>query len=124
MMQTSTIPLTIFFIYFFLRKFRTFFGGNFRKVIIVGTGKKANQLAEFFNENLDYGYKLERIFEFKKEKDLEFEQCFSFVNANNIDEIYCSLASFNNTDINRFVDFTDNNLKVLTHFGNHTSGDE
>lgn len=112
-LSIALITFVKFFIYFFLRKFRTFFGGNFRKVIIVGTGKKANQLAEFFNENLDYGYKLERIFEFKKEKDLEFEQCFSFVNANNIDEIYCSLASFNNTDINRFVDFTDNNLKVL-----------
>ncbi len=113
LLSIALIAFDKFFIYFFLRKFRTFFGGNFRKVIIVGTGKKANQLADFFNENLDYGYKLERVFEFKKEKDLEFEQCFSFVSANNIDEIYCSLTSFNNTDIDKFVDFTDNNLKVL-----------
>lgn len=113
LLSIALIAFDKFFIYFFLRKFRIFFGGNFRKVIIVGTGKKANQLADFFNENLDYGYKLERIFEFKKEKDLEFEQCFSFVSANNIDEIYCSLTSFNNTDIDKFVDFTDNNLKVL-----------
>lgn len=112
-LSIALITFVKFFIYFFLRKFRTFFGGNFRKVIIVGTGKKANQLADFFNENLDYGYKLERVFEFKKEKELEFEQCFSFVSANNIDEIYCSLTSFNNTDIDKFVDFTDNNLKVL-----------
>lgn len=112
-LSIALITFDKFFIYFFLRKFRTFFGGNFRKVIIVGTGKKANQLADFFNENLDYGYKLERVFEFKKEKELEFEQCFSFVSANNIDEIYCSLTSFNNTDIDKFVDFTDNNLKVL-----------
>lgn len=113
LLSIALIAFDKFFIYFFLRKFRTFFGGNFRKVIIVGTGKKANQLADFFNENLDYGYKLERVFEFKKEKELEFEQCFSFVSANNIDEIYCSLTSFNNTDIDKFVDFTDNNLKVL-----------
>lgn len=113
LLSIALIAFDKFFIYFFLRKFRTFFGGNFRKVIIVGTGKKANQLADFFNENLDYGYKLERVFEFKKEKELEFEQCFSFVSSNNIDEIYCSLTSFNNTDIDKFVDFTDNNLKVL-----------
>jgi putative colanic acid biosynthesis UDP-glucose lipid carrier transferase len=107
------ISLDKFFIYFFLRKFRALFGGNFRKVIIVGTGKKTNQLAEFFKENPDYGYKLEQIFEFKKNKESEFDQCFSFVNDNNIDEIYCSLSSFNNTGVNKFVDFTDNNLKVL-----------
>lgn len=113
LISLAVISFDKFFIYFFLRKFRAFFGGNFRKVIIVGTGKKANQLAEFFNENLDYGYKLEQVFEFRKDKETEFEQCFSFVNKHNIDEIYCSLGSFNNTDINKFVDFTDNNLKVL-----------
>ena len=51
----------------------TFFGGNFRKVIIVGSGKKVSQLAEFFTNNQDYGYKLEAVFEFKSEKEVEFD---------------------------------------------------
>jgi putative colanic acid biosynthesis UDP-glucose lipid carrier transferase len=115
----SIISLDKFFIYFFLRKFRAFFGGNFRKVIIVGSGKKVTQLAEFFNKNPDYGYKLEAIFEFKSEKEVDFDDCFSFVNQNNIDEIYCALSSFSNSDINKFVDFTDNNLKVLKFLPNN-----
>ena len=54
LISLSIISLDKFFIYFFLRKFRAFFGGNFRKVIIVGSGKKVTQLAEFFNQNPDY----------------------------------------------------------------------
>lgn len=114
----ALIAFDKFFIYFFLRKFRVFFGGNFRRVIIVGTGKKVTQLAEFFNQNPDYGYKLEHIFEFKEDKEIEFNDCFSFVIENNIDEIYCSLSCFNNSEVDKFVDFTDNNLKVLKFLPN------
>ena len=32
---------------------------------------------------------------------------------NKIDEIYCSLSDLSNADVNRFIDFTDNNLKIL-----------
>lgn len=113
LISLSIISLDKFFIYFFLRKFRAFFGGNFRKVIIVGSGKKVTQLAEFFNQNPDYGYKLEAIFEVKSDKENQFEQCFSYINENNIDEIYCSLSSLSNSEVNKFVDFSDNNLKVL-----------
>lgn len=100
-------------IFYILRKFRVVFGGNFRKVVVLGYGKKANQLVDFFNENPDYGYKLERVFDFKTEKKKDFEECFSFVLNNEIDEIYCSLSCFTNQEINNLVDFTDNNLKKL-----------
>ena len=49
-------------IYFFLRKYRVFYGGNFRRVIIIGNGKSVTQLEEFFNDNPDYGYKLVKVF--------------------------------------------------------------
>ena len=32
---------------------------------------------------------------------------------NGIDEIYCSMCDFNHNQINDFIDFSDNNLKVL-----------
>lgn len=102
-----------FSIYYFLRKLRVNFGGNFRRVVVVGFGKQVTQLVDFFNENPDYGYKLEYVFDAKEEKKTNFEKIFQYLNKNKIDEVYCSLASLSNSDLNKFVDFTDNNLKKL-----------
>lgn len=107
------IGLAKFFIYFALRRFRVVFGGNFRKVVIVGNGKSVGQLEDFFNENPDYGYKLEKIFTLVSNKKEQVEECFNFVMNNKIDEIYCSLADLSNAEVNKFIDFTDNNLKIL-----------
>lgn len=102
-----------FSVYYLLRRLRVTFGGNFRRVIIVGAGKQVDQLISFFNENPDYGYKLERVFDVKEEKKNAFKVCFDFVSNNKIDEIYCSLSSLTNTDLTYFVNYTDNNLKKL-----------
>jgi len=107
------ISFTKLFIYYFLRKFRVVFGGNFRRVVIVGNGKTVEQLADFFNENPDYGYKLIRVFDVVENKKTQIESCFDFVLEQKIDEIYCSLSDLTNTDISKFIDFTDNNLKIL-----------
>jgi putative colanic acid biosynthesis UDP-glucose lipid carrier transferase len=107
------ISFTKLFIYYFLRKFRVVFGGNFRRVVIVGDGKTVQQLADFFNENPDYGYKLIHIFYLVDNKKAQIEACFDFVMEQKIDEIYCSLSDLTNTDVNKFIDFTDNNLKIL-----------
>jgi len=101
------------FIYFFLRKYRALFGGNFRKVIIIGKGKGIDQLSDFFNENLDYGYQLIKIFEQDKPSDNYLEECYSFVLKNKIDEIYCSLDSLSNEQTDNVIDFADNNLIIL-----------
>lgn len=107
------VGLAKFFIYFSLRRFRVVFGGNFRRVVIVGNGKSVTQLEEFFNENPDYGYKLEKKFTLVPNKREQVEECFNFVMENKIDEIYCSLAELSNSEVNKFIDFTDNNLKIL-----------
>ena len=107
------ISSTKLFIYHFLRGIRVLFGGNYRSVVIVGNGKEVNQLAEFFNQNKDYGYKLTKIFDLKTSKKEQIEDCLRFVLENKIDEIYCSLVNVNNNEITVFIDFTDNNLKTL-----------
>lgn len=107
------VGLAKFFIYYSLRRFRVVFGGNFRRVVIVGNGKSVSQLEEFFNENPDYGYKLEKTFTLSPNKKEQVEECFNFVMENKIDEIYCSLAELSNAEVNKFIDFTDNNLKIL-----------
>jgi len=101
------------FIYYFLRRYRVLFGGNFRRVVVVGNGKSVDQLVEFFTENLDYGYLLVKTFHFEGDKRAKIEECFSFVTEHHIDEIYCSLNDLTNNQINGFIDFADNNLKIL-----------
>ncbi|WP_159801341.1 undecaprenyl-phosphate glucose phosphotransferase [Flavobacterium sp. MK4S-17] len=98
-------------VYYALRRFRVVFGGNYRRVVVVGSGKSVKQLIEFFNENPDYGYKLEGVYPLNSKE--EIDDCFDFAINHKIDEIYCSLSSLGTRDINRFVDFTDNNLKIL-----------
>ncbi len=114
----ATISLGIvtsfkFSIYFFLRYFRVVLGGNFRTVVVVGTGKSAEQLISFFNDNPDYGYKLIRIFDLKSEKKQQIQECYDFVINERIDEIYCSLSNLSPMEIESFIEFTDSNLKVL-----------
>ena len=100
-------------VYYFLRRIRVVFGGNFRRVVIVGEEKNTNELVNFFNDNPNYGYKLIKAFNFKANKKQEIHECFDFVIKNKIDEVYCALSDLSNTDVNNFIDFTDNNLKTL-----------
>ena len=101
------------FVYYFLRRFRVLYGGNFRKVVIVGEEKHTSELVHFFNDNPNYGYKLIKVFDLKTSKKLEIKECQDFVLENKIDEIYCALSDLTNIDVNNFIDFTDNNLKTL-----------
>lgn len=107
------IAILKLFIYYFLRKYRSLFGGNFRKVVIVGNEKKIQHLADFFNENLDYGYQLIKIFNLEGDKKTQISDCLSFVVAHKIDEVYCSMSDLSINQVNHFIDFADNNLKIL-----------
>ncbi len=101
------------FIYYFLRKYRTLYGGNFRQVVLLGTPKRVAQLASFFEDNPDYGYKLIKSFSTEADKKAAIDACFNFVKQEKIDEIYCSLFDLNNNQIKSIIDFADNNLKIL-----------
>lgn len=101
------------FIYYFLRKYRTLYGGNFRKVVIIGSPKRVAQLATFFDENLDYGYQLVKNFSTETDKKAVIEACYKFVKEEKIDEIYCSLFDLTNTQVNDIINFADNNLIIL-----------
>lgn len=102
-----------FSIFFLLKKYRIFYGGNLRNVIIIGNGKSVNELTDFFKDNPDYGYNLKNIFFLKGNKKEEIQEAFSFVIENKIDEIYGSLKSFTNNEIEDLINFADNNLKTL-----------
>ncbi|PKB16756.1 exopolysaccharide biosynthesis polyprenyl glycosylphosphotransferase [Flavobacterium sp. 5] len=101
------------FIYFFLRRYRILFGGNFRRVVLIGKHKNVKPLEQFFEENPDYGYKLIKEFDLYHQKIDYFKDIFSFILDNDIDEIYCAMEDLSNKQVEEFIFFADNNFKTL-----------
>ena len=100
-------------IYYFLKRYRVLFGGNFRTVILLGNSRSVEPLKHFFTENPDYGYKLEHVFDLEKDKARNLRESFAFVLEHRIDEMYCSMSDLTQNQINEIVYFADNNLKTL-----------
>jgi putative colanic acid biosynthesis UDP-glucose lipid carrier transferase len=101
------------FIYFFLRKYRIIFGGNFRRVVLIGKDKSIKPLQHFFEENPDYGYKLIKVLDLESHKSEYLEECFQFILDYKIDEIYCSMTDLSSKQVEDFIFFGDKNLKTL-----------
>nr|WP_298340696.1 undecaprenyl-phosphate glucose phosphotransferase [uncultured Algibacter sp.] len=97
---------------FLLKKYRTVLRGNIRKVIVIGDNDKSRQLIRTFNTRIDFGYKFEANFDTRR-KDFLLDDCFNYIIENSIDEIYFSVAELSNKQINRLIDFADNNLREL-----------
>ena len=97
---------------FLLKRYRKFYGGNLRTTVIVGDNLRTQQLREFFEKNPEFGYKFQKMFCTKNNKAF-LNDCFNYVIEENIDEIYCSMAELTQKQINKIVDFADNNLRVL-----------
>ena len=102
-----------FSIFFLLKKYRLFYRGNLRNVVILGNGKDVDELKTFFNSNLDYGYNLLKTFDLKANKITQIIECYDFIAENNVDEIYGSLNTLNNDDLADIINFADNNLKTI-----------
>ena len=102
-----------FSLFYFLKKYRLLYGGNFRKVVILGNGKSVEELKDFFTNNPDYGYNLAHIFDLKSDKKTEISESKKYVLENKIDEIYASINSLTNNEIDNLIHFADNNLKTI-----------
>ena len=97
---------------FLLKRYRKIYKGNLRKTIIIGDNIRTHQLKSFFNENPEFGYQFLKMFCTKKNKTF-LDDCFRFIVEESVDEIYCSMAELSQKQINKIVDFADNNLIVL-----------
>jgi putative colanic acid biosysnthesis UDP-glucose lipid carrier transferase len=100
-------------IYYLLKKYRTVLGGNYRNTVIIGKNKKTEQLEMFFKDNPEYGYQLQEVFDLRGDDKVEIEDCFEYIQKNQVDEIYSSVAELTNKEILKIIDFADNNLKIL-----------
>lgn len=106
------ISVVKFISYFLLLKYREKIKGNIRNVVVIGNNKKTAQLVNVFNERTQYGYHFVRQFS-PNDHSFNIMDCFRFIVQNNIDEIYCSVSELNNSELNQFINFADNNLKTL-----------
>lgn len=95
-----------------LKKYRSVLSGNIRNIVVIGENEKTRQLIKTFNTRLDYGYKFKGKFSVN-EGDFSLEKCFGYIIDNDIDEIYFSVSELSNKQINRLIDFADNNLREL-----------
>ena len=121
------------FYFYALRRYRIE-GGNFRKVILIGSGKGLNPLVDFMMNRADFGYKIMGYFTDDPKQSLDYEineRAFinngnghleylgnidayeNYVIENNIDEIYCSLTELKEKTITNIIDFGDQYLKIV-----------
>ncbi len=107
------VGLLKFSIFFLLKKYRLLYGGNHRNVIILGHGKSVDELKDFFTLNPDYGYKLAHVFDLKSNKKTELPLSNAYVLEHKIDEIYASINTLTNKEIDDLIYFADNNLKTI-----------
>ncbi|GAB5400718.1 MAG: undecaprenyl-phosphate glucose phosphotransferase [Aureisphaera sp.] len=103
----SAVKLAIFFL---LKKYRRLWGGNIRRVVILGLNQKTDRLRTFFENRTEYGYQLRKTFDISV---TPLEECFEYITENNIDEIYSSVAELDNENLVKLIDYADNNLKIL-----------
>jgi putative colanic acid biosynthesis UDP-glucose lipid carrier transferase len=87
-------------------------------VVIIGDQKNTAELAHFFEDNPDYGYRLKHNFNTEENKKSKIQECLEFIVEQKIDEIYCSLEDLTNTEVNDLIDFSDSNLKTLKFLPN------
>lgn len=107
------ITLAKIAIYYLLKKYRILLKGNLRRVVIIGLNQKTDQLRKFFEEKPEYGYVLLKTFNLSGESSYSLEQCLEYIDNNQIDEIYASVAQLDNILMNQLIDYADNNLKIL-----------
>lgn len=104
------VVLAKYLIFWLLKLFRKYYKGNLRRIVIIGHDDLTANFIKFVTENDDYGYKL---FESFSLVDTSPTDIITFCVENDIDEIYLSLEKANTKQVTVFIDYVDNNLKLL-----------
>ncbi|MEM9024298.1 MAG: sugar transferase, partial [Bacteroidota bacterium] len=97
-------------------------GFNYRKIIIIGWGRQAEEMGKLFQQRPEYGYKLLGFFDNEAENDQvlgRLSEVRAFVEAEEVDEIYCFMPSLDHNTIKELVEFGEENLiriKLITDF--------
>ena len=112
------IAITIFrTVYLYALKKYRIEGGNYRNIVIIGSNKSVQKTINFLEQHTELGYRIIGYFSDKNKSKKNYlgniESSFNYTLDNEIDEIYCSISELTNSQIKDFIDFTDNNFKIL-----------
>lgn len=110
----SGMLLMKFLMYCVLKRYRLK-GGNRRKTVIIGHNDATKVLETFFLNKPIYGYNYVGYFTNKPSEGKlgDFNEFFDFISGQNIDDIYCSISEFSNSDIKRLVTYANTHFKTL-----------
>src|SRR5690606_31420078 len=104
------IGIVKYFVFWLLKIFRKYYKGNLRRIVIIGHDELTNNFINFVTTNDDYGYSLTKSFSLTNTRSSEI---VAFCNEHDVDEIYLSLEKTTTHQFSFFIDYVDNNLKLL-----------
>ena len=99
-----------------LQKYRAR-GGNYRKVVLMGSSENILKFNTFLKGHPEMGYQVLGFFNDTKlalKNYLgEIDSSFDYMLKNEVDEIICSINDLSKSQIEKLIHFADNNLRVL-----------
>lgn len=110
----SCMLLVKFLMYWVLKRYRLK-GGNRRKTVIIGHNDATKVLETFFLNKPIYGYNYLGYFTntISEGKLGSFDDFFTFIEGQDIDDIYCSISEFSETDIQQLITYSNTHFKTL-----------
>lgn len=104
------IVVAKYLVFWLLKLFRKYYKGNLRRIVVIGHDDLTENFIKFVTGNDDYGYQLFGSFSLA---DTTPGDIIAFCIENDIDEIYLSLEKTTTKHVSFFIDYVDNNLKLL-----------
>lgn len=102
-----------FLVFFLLKKYRIHYRGNIRRIILIGSKNNTSELTDYFEKNQYLGYHINRRFDLKNDKSNAIKEIYSYAIDNKIEEIYAALDDFDKNEIEKLIEFTENNYISL-----------
>ena len=113
----TTIAVIKITVYYVFKHYRSYLGGNFRNVVVIGDNKETRELQSFFETHPDYGYRLQHLYDVQSSR-YSLPEVKEFIAENGIDEIFCSVKELDNDELLELTDYADNNLRTLKFLPN------
>ncbi len=99
-----------------LQKYRAR-GGNYRNVVLMGSGENILKFDTFLKGHPEMGYQVLGFFNDTKLELKHYlgkiDSSFDYMLKNEVDEIICSINDLSKAQIEKLIHFADNNLRVL-----------
>jgi putative colanic acid biosynthesis UDP-glucose lipid carrier transferase len=99
-----------FLIFYILKKYRSG-GKNYRNIILLGELSSAKKIKNLLKDKNDLGYRFFGFFSNKSHEDNNYlgplKNFFSYIEENDIDEVYCDSSEISSSQLVRIQKFTE-----------------